>query len=183
MQLKKKLKGSLRVTFAAMTVALTVMLLYITSVLPTGRIALYFIASLMLVILLEEQEWSLAIAAFIASSVITFLFIADKIFVAPYAALLGHYGIFRQFLLTRVHDRWLQWFVKLLYLNSFTALCIVTVTVWLELLNLAIFLDIMPFWAWAALLQPVFIGYDLLFSLMVRFYNTMLRPILIGRKN
>ena len=163
-----------------MTVALSLVCLYIASLLPGGSPALYFIASVLTAGLVLEGESALAILAYIATSALAVFLVPNKLMTTPYIAMTGHYCVYKLFIERHVINRLAQLLPKLLYMSGFTALA-----VWLcmpvfgydALANLPV-----PLWAAVGLALVILAAYDWLLTYTIRFYDVCVRPMIIGKR-
>ncbi len=174
------MRGTQRVTFSAMTVALSMVCLYVASLLPGGSPALYFIASVLAAGLVLEGEGAFAILAYIATSILAALIVPNKLMTVPYIALAGHYCIFKLFIERRVASRLIQLIPKLVYMAAFTALAVwlcIPVFGYDALANLPV-----PLGVAIALAIVVLVAYDWLLTYTIRFYDISIRPMLIGKR-
>ena len=180
MRNRRPLRGSQRVTLSAMTVALSLVCLYVASLLPGGSPALYFVASVLTAGLVLEGEGVLAILVYIATSALAIFLVPNKLMTAPYIAMTGHYCVYKLFIERRVNSRLVQLIPKLVYMSAFTALA-----VWLcgllfgydALANLPV-----PLWAAILLALVILVAYDWLLTYTIRFYDVSIRPMLIGKR-
>ena len=89
----KFMQKSYRVSLTAMFAALTLITLYLAAILPTGRLAFYFISSIFVSALLVERQPLMAFCLYVAVSGLGLLIVPNLSMVLPYALLFGHYGI------------------------------------------------------------------------------------------
>jgi hypothetical protein len=170
----RKLRGTQRITLAAMTISLTLVCIYLGSIIPTGRLGFLFLASVFVAALMVERETMLAVLAFIGASLLGFLLVANKLFVLPYALFFGHYGIAKEYI-ERIKDRILRWAVKLLYFN------VPLVLTWLlayDLFFAGINFGFPVYWLILPA-QAVFIVYDWLYTRVVHFYIDRFRRFIV----
>lgn len=176
-----RLDAGKKITLGAMVTALTVLSLYAASTLPWSKVACCFLASVFMYMLARESAIGTAITAFLASSAIAFLLLPDKSPLYAYVALLGHYGIFRTFVGDKVQDRFLRFFLKLVYCNAFTALAL-ALAMYVWKLEIAAYLPDWALWVLLAVLEAVFIGYDLLYGLCQKIYDEWIRNRILPRR-
>lgn len=105
-----------------MCTALGVLCLYAAAVLPTGRVALYFLASLFVYVPAAESAYLGAVGVYLATGVLSLLILPSRAAAAPYIVLLGHFGIFKTWFDSVMPDKVVQSAVKVLYCNVFTVL-------------------------------------------------------------
>lgn len=149
---------------AALMTAVSVVLLYAASVLPTGRLALVAIASILpaAAVLSGGIKWGLLVYA--ATAALSLILLPNKTAALLYAVLLGHYSLLKS-LIERLNRLVLEWILKLVVFNVLLAavygLC--------RMMGLLVELP----WAIAALALAGNVGfvlYDLAFSqLIMRF--------------
>ncbi|HWS29885.1 MAG TPA: hypothetical protein VN512_07160 [Clostridia bacterium] len=178
----RKLSASKQITLGAMVVALTVLMLYAASVLPTAKLACYFIASLFVYALSFEGVYGAAILSYIASSLLAFFLIPDKLSLIPFFALLGHFGIFKAFAQTHIRDRFIRFFSYLIYCSVFTAAGALAA---FYLLGFNILENIplgLPVYAAVLILEAVFVSYAVLFMFCQRFYENRIRDNLLPKR-
>ncbi len=163
-----------------MTVALSLVCLYIASLLPGGSPALYFIASVLTAGLVLEGEGVFAILAYIAASLLAYLIVPNKLMTVPYIAMTGHYCVFKLFIERRVASRLVQLIPKLIYMSAFTALAVwicVPLFGYDALANLPV-----PLGAAIALALVILVAYDWLLTYTIRFYDVSIRPLLVNKR-
>ena len=176
-----KLSPTKQITLGAMCIALTVLSLYAAAVLPTMRIACWFISSVFVYILCAEQAYFSALLVYAASTALAFLILPSRMALIPYAFLLGHYGIFKTFLDERLGDRFVGSLLKLLYCNLFFALAVL-LAVFVMKYDLSALTLPVPLWAVVPLLQIAFLLYDFLYFTCQKFYLAHIRNAVIPRR-
>ncbi len=90
------MKKTKRVVFCGILSALAVLFLYGAGVLPTGRIALYCLASCLTAVTCIECGWKYALAGFAAASALALILVPDKLSVLPYCLFLGYYPVLKE---------------------------------------------------------------------------------------
>ncbi|MCE5235503.1 MAG: hypothetical protein ABFC62_05455 [Clostridiaceae bacterium] len=178
----RKLGSSKQITLGAMVVSLTVLMLYAGAVLPAGKLACYFIASLFVYVLSFEGAYLAAVLSYIASSLLAFLLIPDKLSLLPFFALLGHFGIFKAFARSHIRDRFIRAVAYLIYCSVFTAIAALAA---FYLLGFDIFESIpfdLPVYAAILILEAAFAVYALLYLFCQQFYETHIRNSLLSKK-
>ena len=163
-----------------MTVALSLVCLYIASLLPGGSPALYFIASVLTAGLVLEGEGVFAILAYIAASLLAYLIVPNKLMTVPYIAMTGHYCVFKLFIERRAANKFIQLIPKLIYMSAFTALAVwicVPLFGYDALANLPV-----PLGAAIALALVILVAYDWLLTYTIRFYDVSIRPLLVNKR-
>ncbi len=165
-----------RVSLTAMFAAMSLLFLYLASVLPTMRIAMYFLSSVFVMGLVIEEEIGLAIMMFVGVSLMSLLLMPNILRVLPYVFFFGHYGIGKYYIQTRIKDKIAAYIVKLIYYNVAVALVYL-------LAQQIIFEDILEsgiaFWLFVVLAEVAFVIYDFLYDKVTSFYFNNLRRLLM----
>ncbi len=166
-----------RVSLTAMFASMSLLFLYLASVLPTMRIAMYFLSSVFVMGLVIEEEPGLAILMFICVSLLSLLLMPNPFASAlPYIFFFGHYGIGKYYIQSRVKDKVAAYVLKLIYYNIALAL--------IYLLAQEIFfkpvLDAgIAFWLLIVLAEAAFVLYDFVFDKVTAFYFNNIRRFLM----
>jgi len=177
----RKLSPAKKITMSAMVCALSLLFLYAASVLPTMRLACYFLSAVFVYALAYEGAYLASVLAFIATSVLAFFVLPEKMSLIPYVTLLGHYGILKRAVDMHVPTRWGRFLVKLLYCNVLTAL---GGFIALEVLGLPL-LTMLPklsVWVLVLVAEAAFIVFELLFLFAARLYEAKIRHLILPRR-
>lgn len=170
-----------KLSVAAMSVALTVLALFAAAVLPYGTIALCFLASVFIYVLAAEREYVFCILVYIASGAIAFFISPSKLPAAAYIALLGHFGIFKSFIDTKVEDGLIAVLLSVLYCNVFAALAVWAAYGILSV-NILGYLPALPVWLLVAAAEVALTAYHFLYAAAQKIYMTRLRHVIISTK-
>lgn len=163
-----------KLSLAAMLAAFTLLFLYIASIIPTGKLAMYFLSSVFISALLVEYETGLAFLMFVAVSLLSFLILPDRTRIFYYILFFGHYGIGKYYI-EKVKDKVIAFVVKLLYYNA--AMAIMYILAAKVLLSDTV--SLLPLWALIIIAQVLFVIYDYLYSVVTQFYYQRIRKWLI----
>jgi hypothetical protein len=163
-----------KISLAAMLGAFTLLFLYIASVIPTGRFAVYFLSSVFVAALMVEYDTGLAFLMFVAVSLLSFLILPDRTRVFYYILFFGHYGIGKHFI-EKIKDKVVAFVLKLLYFNAAMGLMYLLATK----LLVADTVSPLPVWVLLIIAQIVFVVYDYLYSMVTQFYVQHIRKWLI----
>ena len=163
-----------RISLAAMFAAMTLIVLDLAAILPSGRLSLYFLSSIFIAGLLVEDEPVTALLTFAVVSGLGLLIVPNLLTVLPYVLLFGHYGIGKYFI-EKIRDKVTAFILKLLYFD----VCLAAI----YFLAYGVFapglLEALPLWALIAIAQVVFVVYDFLYSKLTLFYVRVIRSKLI----
>jgi hypothetical protein len=161
-----------RVSLAAMFASMSLLFLFLSSILPAGRAVAYFLSSVFVMGLVLEEEIGLAFLMFAAVSLLSLLLLSDLTRVLPYILFFGHYGIGKHFIQIRFKDRIVQYILKLLYYNAGVALMYLLAYSVFEqdVLNTGI-----PLWALILIAEAAFVLYDWIFTKVTSYYFNNIR--------
>lgn len=110
------MKTSLKVSLGGIVAALSIVLMFLTSVLPFGTFAFPMISGILLCVIVIEINYPWAFATYFAVSALSFLILADKEAALYYAAFFGIYPIIKSFI-ERLRLKPLQYLIKYGFFN------------------------------------------------------------------
>lgn len=168
-----------RVSLTAMFASMSLLFLYLASVLPTMRIAMYFLSSVFVMGLIIEEEIGLALLMFGAVSLLSLLLMPNILRVVPYVLFFGHYGIGRYYIQTHIKSKVGGFLLKLLYYNAALVLIYLLAR---QIINEDIFQHELfrnALWIAIILAQVAFILYDYLYTKVTVFYFNNIRRMLM----
>jgi hypothetical protein len=171
----RALTGAYRITMPAMVLALTLLFVYLSTIVPTARLAFYFLSSIFIVMLMVEKEPWLALIVFIGVSLLGFLVVSDKMRMIPYVLFFGHFGIVKYYI-EKVKNPVLRWGAKLAYFNA------AIIAAYFIVKSLILPEIPLPDWALLLIAQPVFVVFDILYSMAGNFYYRSIRRFLFRQK-
>lgn len=119
---KKALSLSRRLSLGAMVAALTLLSLYASEVLTGFRFLCAALSGFFIVILVQEGAFGTAWLCFLTVSILGFILCPDRMSWFMYVALIGHYGIVRQFFRNYITVPAVRSVFTVLYCNLGTAL-------------------------------------------------------------
>lgn len=168
------------VTLSAMTVALVVLMLYAASLFPVLALPCCLFSLFIMYALIHEKLYVWTFAAYMLSLILSWMLTNGGLPLAAYA-LLGHYGLFKDFADARIRDVVIRTLLKLAYCNAWIAIALLLcITVFS--LDISTGLPALPLWFLILLLEIALFLFDILFSLWQRFYETRLRNAILPRK-
>ena len=168
-------KKTYQISLGAMLSVLALIALYLSAILPAGRITFYFLSGIFLAPLLFERQLRIAVIVYIATSLLSLLVLPGMVSSLPYILLFGHYGI-GKFLIEENCKKKRAYLLKWIYYNiSIVLVYFVCFSVlageWMA--GLA--------WPWLFVLaQVAFVIYDYVYSYMILLYHKYLRRALMG---
>lgn len=110
------MKTSVKVSLGGVVAALSLVLMFLTSVIPFGTYAFPTFAGILLVLLVINLGYGYAAAVYFVTAVLSFLLVTDKEAALYYAAFLGFYPIVKS-LIERIRSRVIRYIVKFILFN------------------------------------------------------------------
>ncbi|MBQ9680014.1 MAG: hypothetical protein IJV48_04970 [Ruminococcus sp.] len=164
------MKTSVKVSLGGVVAALSLVLMFLTSIIPFGTYAFPTFAGILLILIVMNLGYGYAFAVYFITAVLSFLLITDKEAALYYTAFLGYYPIVKG-LIERISSRALQYVIKFILFN----VCIIGafyIGIWLlsvpkESFNL--FGVYLP-WVFLIIGNGFFIIYDLCVTRLVTLY-------------
>lgn len=164
-----------RVSLTAMFASMTLLVLFLASILPTLRLSMFFLSSVFVMGLLIEEEIGLALLMFAVVSLLSLMLMPIQR-VLYYVLFFGHYGIAKHLIQTRIKDKVVAFVIKLLYYNISISLIYV-------LARQAVIEDILVSgWALAVIIvvaEAAFLLYDFVFTKVTKYYINNIRRLLM----
>lgn len=151
--------------------ALIVVVLVLESIAPTGRLGFYVLAAFVLSVVLLECGPRYAWASYAVTCLAGFIAVPEKLSIIPYAAFFGIYTLLK-YHIESLRKVWAEIILKLCTFNLF---------LWPAWSMARTFLPETLTKGWgvaaaAAVLQILFLLYDYLFTLWIRFYFKKIAP-------
>jgi hypothetical protein len=179
-----RIKGSgimsRKVAFTGIFTGIAVVLLYISAIIPTGKLTLYFLASLPVAVTIIEFGAGAGIAVYFAACLLSALITGNILGIVPFVLFFGHYPVFKYFIEKR-RKAAVELLLKLTVFN-------ISIFIW-YLLFKELFISaltarfavsgILTAAAFAAM-QAVFLLYDYVFSRLLFYYESKLKIIKRG---
>ncbi|MGG7177522.1 hypothetical protein ACQPU1_08025 [Clostridium paraputrificum] len=158
------------ITLGGIMVALSVVTLYLTSVIPINTIAILTIASAFIPICIIRSNIKTASFVYVATTIISF-FIVPINYVLMYALMFGIYGIVKH-LIEKIDKLPIEIFIKLVFFNVILVIGLVFMKSLLGDLNINL-----PTWLLFIVAQPVFLIYDYALTVLISYYLEKLHKV------
>ncbi len=159
-----------RITLSGILLALTVICVFLAATLPTSRLSLYAVSSLFISVIIIEFGTKAGWAYYLASAILAALLV-PRLEVIPFMVFFGIYGLLKLYI-ERIHSRVAEYILKLLYFS----ICLVLGFVFIKEFILNSVNLTAPYYIVAAVLEIVFVLYDYIYTLFIRFYGNQLKP-------
>lgn len=171
--LLKKSKA-LEVAYGGVAAALSVLLLYLASLLPTGRVALFTICALIPQIFLRKRKIAVVLCMFLAVSFLTCILLPDIRYGLMYTIFIGLYPFVR-YACELLPKRWQAFAGKMLFCEFscgflfFLLFCLISQS---EMP--------LPWWKIALLAQPCIVIMIILYEWFVRILTAWMKRIRVN---
>jgi len=165
-------KMSRKIAFCGIFAALAVVLLYIASIVPTGKLALYFMASLPVAFTIVEFGAGAGTAVYVAVSALS-VFITGYLYSAvPFLFFFGHYPIFKYYI-EKGKGMAAEIMLKLIVFNLSLGLAFIMFrSVFLNPVSTAYINSAAVAAVLAVVAQGLFFVYDYVFSRVIYYYES-----------
>jgi len=168
---RRPLNHTRKLTLTGILSALVVLALVLESIAPTGRLGFYVLAAFILSVILLECGIRFAWAGYVVTSVAGFIAVPEKLNIIPYIAFFGIYTVLK-YHIESLRVVWLEIVLKLAAFNLF---------LWPAWSLAKTFLPEALTMGWGvpaagAVLQILFLLYDYLFTLWIRYYFEKIAP-------
>ena len=175
---QKKLSLSRRLSLGAMVAALTLLFLYASEVLTGFRFLCAALSGFFIVVRVQEELFGTAWLCFLAVSIMGFILCPDRMSWFMYVALIGHYGIVRQFFRKYITVPAVRSLFTVLYCNLGTALGLWAMYT-VAGVNVLTMLPDIPIVVLILIVEAVFFLLDVLFEAASNMYAKKVRRFLL----
>lgn len=161
-----------KIAFGSIMTALTIVSLYGSVFLPTGKIALLAITSLCILITHIECGTKFSLIQFLASALIGILFIPFKLQMILFITFLGYYPIIKSYI-EQINKRWLEWLVKIFFFNAILIVAYMVIKyILLSYIRFGTIFELVfsHLMTVVLILEIAFILYDYMLSLLASYY-------------
>ncbi len=158
-----------RITLSGILLAFTVICVFLAAVLPTSKLSLYALSSLFMSVIIIEFGTKAGWAFYLASAILSALLV-PRLEVIPFIVFFGIYGLIKLYI-ERRNSRITEYILKLAYFN----ICLILGLFFLKEIILNGVNLSAPVYIVAAVLEVVFVIYDYIYTLFIRFYGTQLK--------
>ena len=165
--------SSKKIAFTGILVALTVITLFLATILPTNRVSLYALSSFFISIVIMEYGVRTGWMFYTASSLLAFFIVQNKLRLVPYVIFFGVYGIIKYYI-EKINNLFIELLLKILYFNvSLFVSFYLAKEVFFEGVEIKF-----PLWVIVIVLEVVFVLYDYVYTLFIQYYGQKLKKIL-----
>jgi hypothetical protein len=168
---------SRKIAFTGILTGLAVIFLYFSAVMPTGKLTLYFLASVPVSIAIVEFGAGAGISVYFAACILYSLVVGNIFTIAPFVFFFGHYPIFK-YLIEKKRKAAVEIMLKLAFFNLSGLL--------LYFLFSSLFVNMIPvkfnnngglMTVFIVMGQVIFFTYDYVYSRLLFYYESRLSII------
>lgn len=163
------------VAVGGLLIALTLISLFLATILPTNRLSFYALSSFPVAVIVLEYGIKRGWTFYAASSLLALILIPNKLATVPFIVFFGVYGVLK-YHIELLRNLYLEFGLKLGYFTLWLAVAFFMAQE--VFLGGASLLAKFPLWLLALGLEVVFLLYDYVYTLFIQYYNTRLKKIL-----
>ncbi len=158
-------KNTFDLVFCSLISVISLAFLYLSSVLPTGRLASFGAAIFMLCVAVAECGAKYGLSCAVAVGLLSFMLIPDKLILFPYVLFFGYYPVLKLYI-ERIGKIVTEWIFKL----AVFTIAMLAVYLIMRFLNLLAPIPVYVLSAGVAVLYLLFILYDNVLTQLISFY-------------
>lgn len=151
------------ITLAGLMVALSVLILYLTTIIPINTFAILTIASVIIPITIMRSNIKTAVLVYVASTILSFFIVPINYFIM-YAMFFGIYGIVKYFI-ERLNILPLEIALKYVFFNIILILALTVLKGFIGDLNIKL-----PIWTFILIAEVAFYIFDYALTILISFY-------------
>ncbi|MDO4541220.1 MAG: hypothetical protein Q4C00_00125 [Bacillota bacterium] len=160
-----------KLALAGIMTAFTVMILFGAMIVPNLKLFLYGLSSLPMAVVVMECDKKTGLLFYVASALLCFILLPDKVAALPYIVVLGLYGLIKA-VAEGSPNTLTEWLIKIIYFNASLSLYLwLIIKIFIPNISFPI-----PLWIIIIGAEAIFVAYDFIYSYCVSFYEKSLRP-------
>lgn len=168
---------SRKIAFTGIFTGVAVVFLYMSTIMPAGKLTLFFLASLPVAVATVEFGAGAGTAVYFAACILSALVIGNIPGIVPFALFFGNYPIFK-FFIEKGRKAALEILLKLVVFNmSILLWYLIFKNLFISVLPVQVTGNSLMLSAFIAAMQAVFFIYDYIFSRLLFYYETKLSMI------
>lgn len=171
-------KNTFNLVFCSLVSVMSLAFLYLSSVLPTGRIAAFGIAIFILCIAVAECGIKYGLICSVTVGLLAFILFPDKLILFPYALFFGYYPVLK-LCIERINRLVIEWLFKL---SAFTT-AMLAVYLIMRLFKLLVPLPTHTFIVYTAVMYLLFALYDNVLTRLIGFYLSKISQKIRKKRN
>ncbi len=161
------LLNSKKIAFLGVLLGLNQLFLVLSSVIETNTLILMSAAALMIGIVIVEYDFKSSVIFYAASCILGFFITFNKLEILTYILFFGMYSIVKHLIESRVHNKSIEYLIKIIYFNAALAGLYFTVR---------LFVALKIVWWMVIGLEAAFFIYDFAFTIFINYYIDNIKP-------
>lgn len=159
--------NSRNIALGGILAAVTLVFLYLSSILPTSKFFILAITSFMVAIIIIEGNLKRGFIFYVVTSVLSLILVPDKSIAITYVLFFGFYGIIKSYIEQTSKYKYLEIIIKLIFFNIdiFVIYYIIN-----HFLNTKVAIKSYPIIGFFIAIQVGFLLYDYVFSIVISYY-------------
>lgn len=153
--------------------ALALISLFIATVMPTNRIALYALSSFFISVAIVESGVKAGWLFYGSTTLLALIILPEKLGLLPYVIFFGFYGIAKYYI-EKLDKIFLEYILKFIYFN----LCLGIAWLLIRQLFIAELTVKLPWFVVIIALEIIFLIYDFVYTLFIAYYRDRLKRML-----
>ena len=162
-----------KLSLSGILLALTIITLFVATIMPTNRLSLYALSSFFISIVVIEFGMKTGWVFYVSSCILSLIVVQNKVELIPYIIFFGVYGLAKSYI-ESLDKIVLEYILKMVLFN----VCLFVSLFFIKEFFLSNFDIKFPLGAIIILLQIVFVVYDYVYTLFIRYYDVKLRKML-----
>jgi len=151
------------ITLGGIMVALSIVTLYLTTIIPINTLSILTVASCLIPITILRSNIRTACFVYVATTLMSF-FIVPINYAIMYGLLFGVYGIVKYFI-EKLRKMPIEIILKILFFNLVLSIGLIFMNAFIVELN-----NNLPTWQLYLVAQPIFLIYDYAITIAITFY-------------
>lgn len=153
--------------------ALTLICLFLATVLPTNRLSLYALSSFFISVVIVESGIKAGWLFYVSTALLALIILPEKLGLVPYIIFFGFYGILKYYI-EKLDKLILEYILKFIYFN----LCLGIAWLLIRQFFIAEITVRLPWFVVIIVLEIIFLIYDFVYTLFVAYYRDKLKKVL-----
>ena len=146
--------------------ALAVVCLLLATIMPTNRLSFYVLSSFFIAVAIIESGSKAGWLFYLATSLLSFIIVPDKLGLVPYVIFFGMYGLIKYYI-EKLNKIVIEYVLKFVYFNICAGIAFIAVS---ELFGYGMTTKL-PWWLLVIALEIVFFIYDFVYTLFINYYR------------
>lgn len=153
--------------------ALALVSLFLATVMPTNRLALYALSSFFISVAIVESGIKAGWLFYASTALLALIILPEKLGLVPYVIFFGFYGIAKYYI-EKLNKIFLEYILKFIYFN----ICLGIAWMLIMQFFIAELTVKLPWFVVIAALEIIFLIYDFVYTMFIAYYRDKLKKML-----